>query len=180
MVKKYNEEFKHDALKLASEIGVRKAGEKLNVSTKTLYAWQRVDRLAHGKECKLEVAEEKSKIIAFGKSVDQGDTKRRSGTFDFLGFTHYYGTGKSGAKRVMRKISKKKLKANLARFTAWVKQNMHEKLDVLLKRLNSKLIGNYRYYGISDNITWLKKMRDVMKRVLYRCLNRRSQRKSYT
>jgi transposase len=48
MVKKYNEEFKHDALKLASEIGVRKAGEKLNVSTKTLYAWQRVDRLAHG------------------------------------------------------------------------------------------------------------------------------------
>jgi len=36
MVKKYNEEFKHDAQRLASEIGVRKTGEKLNVSTKTL------------------------------------------------------------------------------------------------------------------------------------------------
>jgi len=48
MVKKYNEEFKHDALRLASEIGVRKTGEKLNVSTKTLYAWQRAKRLEHG------------------------------------------------------------------------------------------------------------------------------------
>lgn len=131
-------------------------------------------------EFKLEIAEEKSKIIPFGKSADPEDTKRKSGTFDFLGFTHYYGKGRSGAKRVMRKTSKKKLKASLSRFTAWVKQNMHEKLAVLLKRLNSKLIGNYRYYGIADNITCLKKMRDIMKRVLYRYLNRRSQKKSYT
>lgn len=48
MVKKYNEEFRHDALKLASEIGVRQASEKLDISTKTLYHWQRVDRLEHG------------------------------------------------------------------------------------------------------------------------------------
>ncbi|HWR30491.1 MAG TPA: transposase [Negativicutes bacterium] len=48
MVKKYNEEFKNDALKLASEIGVRQASEKLNVSTKALYTWQRAKRLEHG------------------------------------------------------------------------------------------------------------------------------------
>ena len=48
MVKKYNEEFKQDALKLASEIGVRQTSEKLNLSTKTLYAWQRGKRIEHG------------------------------------------------------------------------------------------------------------------------------------
>ncbi|HML35220.1 group II intron reverse transcriptase/maturase [Sporomusa sphaeroides] len=132
------------------------------------------------KEFKLEVAEEKTKIIPFGKSADKDDNNRKSGTFDFLGFTHYYGKGRSGTKRVKRKTSKKKLKASISRFTAWAKQNMHEKLDILLGKLNRKLIGHYRYYGISDNITCLKKMRHVIKHVLYRCLNRRSQRKSYT
>ena len=48
MVKKYNEEFRHDALKLASEIGVREASEKLNISAKALYRWQQLDRLDHG------------------------------------------------------------------------------------------------------------------------------------
>jgi len=136
------------------------------------------DRL---KEFGLEVAEEKTKIIAFGKNADNGnDGKRKSGTFDFLGFTHYYGKGRNGVKRVMRKTSKKKLKISMARFSAWIKENMHEKQDILIEKLNRKLLGHYRYYGISDNITCLRKMRQVMQRVLFRRLNRRSQRKSYT
>ena len=48
MVKKYSQEFREDALKLASEIGVRKTSEKLDVSPKTLYAWQRKERLGRG------------------------------------------------------------------------------------------------------------------------------------
>jgi len=80
----------------------------------------------------------------------------------------------------MRKTSKKKLKISMARFSAWVKENMHEKQDVLIAKLNRKLLGHYRYYGISDNITCLRKMRQAMQRVLFRRLNRRSQRKSYT
>jgi len=48
MVKKYNDEFKKDALKIASEVGVSTAGERLNISTKTLYAWQRAERIKHG------------------------------------------------------------------------------------------------------------------------------------
>lgn len=132
-------------------------------------------------EFKLEIAEEKTKIIAFGKKAgrDKGDNNGKSGTFDFLGFTHYYGKGRNGIKRVMRKTSKKKLKESMARFTEWVKQNMHEKLTLLIKKLNLRLTGHYRYYGISDNITCLRKMRRTMKRVLFRCLNRRSQCKSY-
>jgi transposase len=48
MIRRYDEEFKRDALKLATEIGVGQTSEKLNVSTKALYAWQRAERLKRG------------------------------------------------------------------------------------------------------------------------------------
>lgn len=48
MVKKYTDEFKKDALKLAGEIGVSKASERLDVSIKSLYAWQRAERIKQG------------------------------------------------------------------------------------------------------------------------------------
>jgi transposase len=48
MVKKYSREFREDALKMASEIGVRKTSEKLDVLPKTLYMWQRKERLSRG------------------------------------------------------------------------------------------------------------------------------------
>ncbi|MCI1955833.1 MAG: transposase [Oscillospiraceae bacterium] len=48
MVKKYSQEFRDDAMKLVSEIGVRKTSEKLDVSPKTLYAWQRKEQLSRG------------------------------------------------------------------------------------------------------------------------------------
>ena len=33
----------------------------------------------------------------------------------------------------------------------WLKENMHEPVNQLIKRLNIKLLGHYRYYGITDN-----------------------------
>jgi transposase len=48
MKKRYDEEFRQDALKLAEKIGVREASEKLDVSTKALYSWQRAERLKKG------------------------------------------------------------------------------------------------------------------------------------
>ncbi|WP_201786625.1 group II intron maturase-specific domain-containing protein [Clostridium tepidiprofundi] len=52
-------------------------------------------------------------------------------------------------------------------------------LDELVKKLNRKLQGYYRYYGITDNSASLNKFRDCVKRRLYKTLNRRSQRKSF-
>ena len=48
MQKKYSEEFKTDAVKLAESIGVVEAGEKLNISPKNIYAWRRKKRLSYG------------------------------------------------------------------------------------------------------------------------------------
>lgn len=42
---KYNQEFKRDALRMCEREGTREASEKLGVSVKTLYGWQRAERL---------------------------------------------------------------------------------------------------------------------------------------
>lgn len=62
---------------------------------------------------KLEIAEEKTKIIKLEKHKD--DANKVGNTFDFLGFTHYIGIDRYGKTRVMRKTSKKKYKASLKR-----------------------------------------------------------------
>ncbi|MHC1749582.1 MAG: hypothetical protein AB9856_15025 [Cellulosilyticaceae bacterium] len=57
---------------------------------------------------------------------------------------------------------------------------MHTPLKILIQKLNRKLVGYYRYYGITDNIYALKRYRDAIQRQLFWVLNRRSQTRSYS
>jgi group II intron reverse transcriptase/maturase len=122
------------------------------------------------KKFNLEIAEEKSKIIYFSVK----NSIRESGTFDFLGFTHYIGQSQNKRRRVKRKTCKKKYKSKMQEFKTWLRINMHEPLDTLTKSLNRKLRGYYGYYGITDNIIMLKKIREEIKKMLHKLLNRRS------
>jgi hypothetical protein len=74
----------------------------------------------------LEVADEKTRIFAFGRKAEEA--KRRQGggkpdTFDFLGFTHYCSKGRKGQFRVKRKTSAKKFRASLLRCKLWLQKN---------------------------------------------------------
>ena len=64
------------------------------------------------KVCGLEFAEDKTRLIEFGRFATENRKKRGQGkpeTFDFLGFTHYCSiSNKSGKFRVKRKTSRKK------------------------------------------------------------------------
>ena len=55
-----------------------------------------------------------------------------------------------------------------------------QRLAVIMKKMNQILVGYYHYYGITDNIDSLRNFRHQMKKSLFKWLNRRSQRKSYT
>lgn len=54
------------------------------------------------------------------------------------------------------------------------------KVKVLIDKINTKLIGHYRYYGITDNGRMIRQFKHEIKMLLYLWLNRRGQRKSYT
>ena len=48
MANRYSGEFKREALKLCEQHGVRATSEKLGIPIKTLYLWQRNERLGRG------------------------------------------------------------------------------------------------------------------------------------
>lgn len=130
----------------------------------------------------LEISEEKTKIIEFGRMA-QANRKRRKErkpeTFDFLGFTHYCSKGRNGKFRVKRKTSKKKMRAKVQEMKTWLRKRMHLKVGDTIKLLNIKLIGHYRYYGITDNIESMKQYYTIVVNMLYKILNRRTQKNKY-
>jgi len=130
----------------------------------------------------LEMAKDKTKIIEFGRYAQtqyQKSGKPKPDTFDFLGFTHYCSKSSKGHFRVKRKTSQKKFKASLLRCKEWVKQRRNWPIHDLMDGMKAKLIGYYRYYGITDNSTMLNKFLFETSKILFKGLNRRSQRKSF-
>lgn len=130
----------------------------------------------------LEVAEEKTTIIEFGRFADENSKEGgegKPGTFDFLGFTHYCGKSQKGKFRVKRKTSSKKLNASLQRNKKWLRQNLTLPAKQLISMLRVKLLGYYRYYGITDNRDAASNYADKVKKQLFWWFNRRSQGKHF-
>ena len=134
------------------------------------------------KKFNLEIAKEKSKIIRFGRFAETKcwkEEQKKPETFDFLGFTHYCGSSNRGNFRVKRRTSKKKYRASLQRVKEWVKKNRTVPVKDFMKMLKQKLIGYFRYYGITDNAQMLYRFACEVIKTLFKWLNRRSQRKSF-
>jgi hypothetical protein len=62
----------------------------------------------------------------------------------------------------------------------WIKTHRHWKLKRLLKSLRTKLQGTWNYYGLMGNFRRLSLFYRQTRRMLYKWLNRRSQRRSLT
>lgn len=129
----------------------------------------------------LSIAVEKTKIINFGRFAEEKcakQGKKKPDTFDFLGFTHYCSKSRQGKFRVKRRTSRKKYKAALLNMKEWIRNNRITPIKTLIKELNVKLRGHYQYYGITDNSRISNFYNDTI-RLLYKWLNRRSQRRSF-
>lgn len=131
----------------------------------------------------LEIAAEKSKVIEFGRFAAQKcqkEGKKKPDTFDFLGFTHYCSQSRKGNFRMKLKTSRKKFNAKVKAFKAWIKECRTLDKDQIFRTVQQKLTGHYQYYGITDNINRLESYKYAVIRLLFKWLNRRSQRRSYT
>ena len=122
----------------------------------------------------LETADDKTKIIPFGRFSKTGDT------FDFLGFTHVNSKTRHGKYTVGHKISKKKKKQFKANLKKWVKENRNKKILEFMTALNRKLRGTNNYYSVSGAIGEVKSLYTHAFWVVFKWLNRRSQRKSFS
>jgi group II intron reverse transcriptase/maturase len=132
----------------------------------------------------MEIEPSKTKLLAFGRFAEENSrrkTGKRPETFDFLGFTHYCGKTRKGYFKVKRRTSQKKFNYKLKEFNLWVKRSRsHIKTGKLLKTARRKWIGHLNYYAITDNSKRCNAFGRQMVRILFKWLNRQSQKKSYT
>ena len=132
----------------------------------------------------LELEPSKTRLVEFGRFAEENKKRRGGGkpeTFDFLGFTHYCSKSRTTGKfRVKRKTSQKKYRLKLKEMNLWLKQNRQLRLKDLFRTVNLKLRGHYQYYGITDNHKSMHNYRDRVRALLFKWLNRRSHRSSYT
>lgn len=120
---------------------------------------------------------DKTRLIPFSRPHGRKATsvvKPSSGSFDFLGFTHYWGRSRKGHWVVMRKTAKDRLRRGLQRIYEWCKQHRHWKLREQHASLCRKLRGHDAYYGITGNGRSLSRYHESVKRMWRKWLNRRS------
>jgi hypothetical protein len=131
----------------------------------------------------LELAEEKTRIMQFGRFAAQ--TRKRSGkgkpeTITFLGFTFYCSRNRANTQFVVKLASsRKKITDKLMKMNQWIKANRHLPVKELIARINRSLVGHYCYYGVTHNGENLKAFLHQTAKYLYKWLNRRSQKRSY-
>lgn len=87
---------------------------------------------------------EKTKLIDFRRG-----SRRES--FDFLGFTHYWGMSRKGQPVVKRQTSRKRFNRALRGIDDWLKDARHQPISQQHKTLSQKIRGHIQYYGITGN-----------------------------
>ena len=131
----------------------------------------------------LKLAEEKTQCIEFGRFARDNAQQRgrKPEDFTFLGFTHYCGKTKSGYFKVKRRTSRKKLGQSLRKFNEWaIKARNVQRKGEMLRSARTRVVGHLNYYAITDNADRCNTYVHHATNILFKWLNRKSQRKAYT
>lgn len=123
----------------------------------------------------LSLNEEKTKLVDFRK------ISGKSASFDFLGLTHYLGRSKKGYIIPKAKTIGKRMRSKLRKVSEWARMVRNSmKMPEIWERFCSKLRGHINYYAVSHNHKRVQIFVRQATRILFKWLNRRSQRKSFT
>ena len=128
----------------------------------------------------LELAEDKTRIIEFGRYAGTNAKKRgeKPETFNFLGFTHYVDKTRNGFFKLGRKTDRKKMATKLKEMNLWLKSVRTTPIREWWPVLKAKLVGHFRYYGVSGNSRSIGTYFHLIVRMVFKWLNRRSQKRS--
>jgi len=121
----------------------------------------------------LKINEEKTRKVRFKRpSLHRQAHEERPGTFDFLGFTLYWGRSRKGKNIPKVKTARKRYTRALASLKEWGWANRHLRLREQQRKLNEKLQGHDAYYGVTHNMRMLQRLRRELHRHWLRWLNR--------
>jgi group II intron reverse transcriptase/maturase len=125
---------------------------------------------------------EKTRVLRFPRPLYPNEAQRlpqsegKSETFEFLGFTHYWGRSRKGYWVIRRKTASARFTRSLKRIAEWCREHRHYPVAWQHEQLVPKLRGYVAYYAITGNLRTVEAFRFAVEQVWRKWLNRRSQR----
>jgi RNA-directed DNA polymerase len=121
---------------------------------------------------------DKTRLVPFRAPArndrDPSGPESRPGTFDFLGFTHFWGRSRKGNAVGVRQTAASRFNRVVKAITAWCRRNRHQPIPEQHATLSQKLRGHYGYYGITGNGRALANLRYAVAGIWRKWLSRRS------
>ena len=131
----------------------------------------------------LTVHPTKTKLVPFcppfpGTKGRSGVRDDRPGTFNLLGFTHYWDRSQRGNWVVKLKTAADRFSRAVRSIDLWCRDNRHISIREQQKKLNEKLRGHYAYYGVTGNSGALSRFLWEVERRWRKWLYRRNRSRS--
>jgi RNA-directed DNA polymerase len=123
---------------------------------------------------------EKTRLVEFRPPIERNGVPGEPGSFDLLGFTHYWARSLRGSWVVKRQTASKRLNRGLQAITDWCRRHRHLPIPEQHQKLSEKLRGHCAYYGITGNSSLLSVFRMQVHRIWRYWLSRRNRERSMT
>jgi RNA-directed DNA polymerase len=132
----------------------------------------------------LTIHPDKTRLVPFripsSTATDRDRSDDRPGTFDFLGFTHFWARSRRGKWIVKRKTASNRFSRAVRSIDAWCRQNRHQPVSQQQRKLNQKIRGHCAYYGITGNGSALARFYCNVTKSWWKWLNRRNRQRELT
>jgi group II intron reverse transcriptase/maturase len=125
----------------------------------------------------LELHSEKTRLVPFGSPNRSHPDDPPPKTFDFLGFTHYWGKTRKGQWAIKRMTASSRFSRALRRIAEWCREHRHDPLVAQQHALARKLRGHFAFYGITGNKDALERFRYEVRGTWFHSLRRRGRRR---
>ena len=114
----------------------------------------------------------KTRLIDF-RQPPYGQQRKPKVSFDFLGFTHFWGRSRKGGWIVRRTTARDRLTKGLRQIRQWCRIHRHQALHEQHRALAAKVRGHYAYFGLAGNAQGIKAFHDEVRRTWRKWLSRR-------
>ena len=124
----------------------------------------------------LKLNDDKTSVV----TLDRKAPRKGQTTLKFLGFEFYIGATRKGKPVVKIKTAGKTLRRSLKELNKWIKENRNrQRMKLLWAIFCSKIRGHIQYFGVSGNAKALESYCHLAKRMFFKWMNRRSQKRSF-
>jgi RNA-directed DNA polymerase len=125
----------------------------------------------------LELHPDKTRVVNFRQPPAGQQGGQGPGTFDLLGFTHYWRRSRQGRWHMATKTSRARQQRFVRAVYDWCRRHRHLSVPAQHAALRRKLTGHCNYFNVRGNTTAIGHVAYHARRAWYKWLRRRSHRK---